>query len=240
MKLYSSKGIIFRTLKYSETSIICDIYTREKGLRSFIVSGVRSSKAGSKAAIYHHLNMVELVSYDQDPDKLSRISEIRLLHHYQMINTQVVISSIAIFLLEVCRQSIKEREANPELFDFLENWFLYLDQKNNYHSCGHMLFLLELSHELGFGPMNNYHTSTAYFEMMEGSFTSTPAPEYSLNLDESQALSTLLKTQRHDLHTISIPKSVRDSLTNQLVLYYRLHISDFRELHSLEVLRAVL
>ena len=114
MKVYSTEGIIFRVLKYSETSIICDIFTREKGLRSYIVSGVRTTKAGHKAAIYRPLNIVNLVSYDMEHDKLARITEISLSVHYQNINIDVIISSIAIFMLEVCRNAIKEREANEE------------------------------------------------------------------------------------------------------------------------------
>lgn len=240
MKIYTSKGIIFKTLKYSETSIICDIYTREKGLRSFIISGIRTSKAGSKAAIYQHLNLIELISYDQDADKLARIKEIRLDHHYKFINTQVVISSIAIFVLEVSRNAVREKEANIELFDFLEEWLLYLDRKPNIHPCIHLLFMLQLSNELGFGPMNNYTTKSCYFDMMEGLFSDNIIPEYSLNMEESAAFKSLLQISRPQINDISISKSLRDSMTDHLITYFRLHVSGFKELNSLEVLRSVL
>lgn len=240
MKIYTSKGIIFKTLKYSETSIICDIYTREKGLRSFIISGIRTSKAGSKAAIYQHLNLVELISYDQDADKLARIKEIRLEHHYQFINSQVVISSIAIFMLEVSRNAVREKESNVELFDFLEDWLLYLDSRPNAHPCIHLLFMLQLSNELGFGPMNNYSPKSCYFDMMEGSFSDNIIPEYSLNMEESTAFTSLLAVGRAQIYDISISKTLRDMMTDHLITYFRLHISGFRELNSLEVLRSVL
>ncbi|MBL0101072.1 MAG: recombination protein O N-terminal domain-containing protein [Saprospiraceae bacterium] len=110
MKLYSSSGIIFRTIKYSETSIICDIYTREKGMKSFIVSGVRTARSGSKAAIYRHLNIVNIIAYEQESDKLARIKEISLQYHYKLINTDVILSSMAIFMLEVCRNAIREKK----------------------------------------------------------------------------------------------------------------------------------
>lgn len=127
MKIYTSKGIIFKSLKYSETSIICDIYTREKGLRSFIISGVRTSKAGSKAAIYQHLNLVELISYDQDADKLARIKEIRLDHHYQYINTQVVIFFYCHFYARGESKCSERKGSKYRVVDFLENWLIYLD-----------------------------------------------------------------------------------------------------------------
>ncbi|MBC7884609.1 MAG: DNA repair protein RecO [Saprospiraceae bacterium] len=240
MKLYTSKGIIFRTIKYSETSIICDIYTREKGLRSFIASGVRTTKAGSKAAIYQHLNLVEIISFDQNSDKLSRIKEIKLDHHYRLINAHVVTSSVAIFMLEVSRNAIKEREPNSVLFDFLEEWLIFLDGCLTIHPCMHLIFMLELSNELGFGPMNNYNQSSSCFDMMEGTFSESISHEYSLNEDESEVFKNLLEVNRTSVSKITINKSVRNTITDHLITYFRLHISGFRELNSLEVLRCVL
>lgn len=241
MKIYSSTGIIFRTLKYSESSIICDIYTKEKGLRSFIVSGVRSAKSGSKAAIYRHLNIVNLISYDQDNEKLARIKEISLHHHFQRINVDVVLSSMAIFILEVCRNAIKEKEANPDLYQFLEDWFVYIDNDFKISPIAHLLFMSELSIWLGFGPMDNHASQTPYFDMMEGLFCDYHGnSEYILDSADSQALYQICQADRNTLNNIHLLKSERDRLTNNLLMFYKLHIPGFRDLNSLDVLRSVL
>lgn len=241
MKIYDSPGIIFRTIKYSETSIICDIYTKEKGLRSFIVSGVRSSKAGSKAAIYRHLNIVDIVTYDTENEKLARIKEISLHHHFQKINTDVIISSMAIFILEVCRNAIKEKESNPDLYHFIQEWLIYLDSENPISPVTHLLFMAELSTWLGFGPMDNHSGKTPYFDMMEGIFCDYHGgSEYILDGDDSIILYKLCQSDRTTIKEIKLLKMERDRLTDNLLRFYKLHIPGFRDLNSVDVLRSVL
>ena len=241
MKVYSTEGIIFRVLKYSETSIICDIFTREKGLRSYIVSGVRTTKAGHKAAIYRPLNIVNLVSYDMEHDKLARITEISLSVHYQNINIDVIISSIAIFMLEVCRNAIKEREANEELYLFLTEWLVFLDKKEQFNPSLHLLFIVEMSAYLGFGPMKNHSSSRPYFDMLEGMYCDYHAgSEYILDGTSSKTFHDLSLTNRSSIGQLAISKPDRAALTDNLIKYYQLHISGFRDLNSLDVLRNVL
>ena len=43
--MYSqTKGIVLSSVKYSESSIICKVYTAKLGLQSYIVNGVRKRK----------------------------------------------------------------------------------------------------------------------------------------------------------------------------------------------------
>ena len=46
--LLKTRGIVFRAIHYSETSLIVDIYTEERGLQKYIISGVHSPKARVK------------------------------------------------------------------------------------------------------------------------------------------------------------------------------------------------
>jgi DNA repair protein RecO (recombination protein O) len=240
MKVYETKGIIFRTLKYSESSIICDIFTLEKGLRSFIVSGVRTSKSGSKAAIYQPLNIIEVISYDVESDKLARIKEIRLAHHYRLLNTSVLHSAIAIFILEVSRQSIKEREANEVLYQFLEHWFIFLDDEQNYHPSAHLLFLVELSLELGFGPLDTFDDALPYFDLVEGIFTLKYENVHVMPADVSLNLRKILAMNKCQLPELKLKTEERDMLLSYLIQFYKLHVSGFKDLNSLSVLKAVL
>ena len=145
MSLFKSIGIVFRSVKYSETSLILEVFTREKGMRSFIVSGVRSSKSKNKASLYQHLNILDLVAYDKD-NKLARIKECGIEYYYQRLSYDVVRSSIGLFLLEVCKNAIKEKEENIELFDFIYERLKLLDSDTPQNfGLFPIKFLLELS-----------------------------------------------------------------------------------------------
>jgi len=240
LKLYNSNGIIFRTIKYSETSIICDIYTKEKGLRSFIVSGVRSSKSKNKANVYQHLNLVDIIAYEQDQDKLSRIKEIRPYHHFEHLNFQVVKSSVALFILEVCRNVIKEKEANEELYHFLEEWILYIDQCAKLNPLLHLKFMAELTSFAGFEPMMNGSVDNKQFDLQNGVFCpSSEVNKYAMNMETSYHFHQLMACKREDLHNLSLDKIQRNQLLEDIMMYYKLHVSGFRDLLSLEVLRNI-
>src|SRR5580700_1042763 len=47
--IHKTKGIVLRTVKYGETSVIVSIYTELFGLQSYIINGIRTSskKKGS-------------------------------------------------------------------------------------------------------------------------------------------------------------------------------------------------
>jgi DNA repair protein RecO (recombination protein O) len=53
-KLHKTKGLVLRTVKYGETSIIVTIFTELFGVQTYLVNGVRSSskKGAGKAGLF--------------------------------------------------------------------------------------------------------------------------------------------------------------------------------------------
>ncbi len=239
MALFKSIGIVFRTVKYSETSLILDIFTREKGMRSFIVSGVRSSKAKNKASLYQHLNILDLVAYDKD-NKLARIKECKFEHYYQRLAFDVVRSSIGLFLLEVCKNSIKEKEENIELFDFIYQRLTILDSDAPQNlGLFPIKFLLELSQYIGFKPYDNHDIKNPFFDLYNGRFIPEMTEKYVSNKEVSSGIAIINKTEINQLTTLTIHKNLRNQIIDDLIIYYRLHIEQFKDLKSLEVLRTI-
>lgn len=240
MQLFTSEGIVFRTVKYSETSIICDIYTREKGLRSFIISGARTARSANKGVAFRPPNLIEITAYDHpDDNKLNRIKEVSFAHFYRVVNMDVVVSSVATFMLEVCRNAIREKEPNQAMFDFLKAWFVRVDDKDSYHPCLHLDFMVELSGLLGFGPFPDHSEEKPYFDMLEGTFSGMPGSgENWLDRDDSMLLAHLQADGGRISRQVS--RTDRNRLAAQLIKYYKLHLPGFRDLLSLEVLASVL
>ena len=242
MKTFQSTGIIFRRIKYSETSLIVDIFTKGKGIRSFIFSGVRKAKAKVSAAMIDHMNIVNIIAYDKDNDKLARVKEIHLEYPYRNLTTDVIKSSLGIFLLEMTRDCIQEKEPNEELFEFITEWYKYLDRCEHQLSCFHLMYLLGLSRFLGFEPMNDFDEETrTQFNLMDGNFVHiSNTSKYLLPVERSIFIRQLLKADMKQLEYIRIPRGVRDALLKDIIKFYRLHIDNFREPKSLPVIQAVL
>jgi len=183
------------------------------------------------------MNQVQIVAYDKRGDGLARIKEISMAHHYTGIPFEILRSSIGVFILEVCRNVIREHEANFELYQFIEKTFLQLDKEDISYATFHIEFLLALSEFIGFAPMNNYSQSLNYFHLMNGQFESQSDGAYTLSPELSAYMHNLLS---HHNQPLSIPKSCRLQLLNALMTYYKLHMDSFREIKSLAVLSEVL
>ena len=161
--LIKTRGIIFRSIKYSETSIITDIYTEEKGLRSFIISGVRSKKAKVSASLLQVMTLVDLVAYFREDKDLHRIKEINVEYVYISLPFDIVKGAVGLFMVELARKTIKESEENHKLFTFLFEAFRLLDTTENPVSNFHLSFMVELSGFLGFMPSGEYSEKSPFF-----------------------------------------------------------------------------
>lgn len=238
MSLEKYSGIVFKSIPYSETSFILDIYTRSNGLHSYIVSGVRKRKSKSNAGLYKPMSLIDFVAYYGTSQKLFRIKEAKYSKIYQSITTDVIKSTIAMFMIDLCRHTIKEKESNPELFDFIQNRFLILDEAEKIPSDYHLSFALHLSNYLGFCPMDNYHKEDQpYFDLERGVFIADPtAVKLYLGLEEAEYLSSLLK---QDYSLISPTRELRQKLLDKLIQYYQLHVEGFGNLPSLEVFKTI-
>lgn len=239
--LIKTKGIVLRTIKYGETSIICDIYTYERGLRSFIVNGVRKPKAKIHPSLFQLMSLLDLVIYDKASKSLNRIKEVKAHRFYSDIPFNVLKSSIGTFIVEVCQKSIKEKEQNIELFEFLEDWLLYLDQCKKGLSKLPLLFMIELAQVLGFRPNNNYSEIKTCFNLLEGSFEAQNLTEiHSLDIPNSKNLSALLQYQKENIDQFSLGRNERKRLLNALIKFYQCHVQNFTGLNTVKVLEEVL
>lgn len=239
--IYTTEGIVLRSFKYKESSMIADIFTQDQGLRSYVVSGVRSKKSIGKANTFYPLNIVELTAYPAQEDKLARIKEINYAHIYQHLNLDVIPTAVGTFLVEICRKSIKEKEPNLELYSYLKQMFMVLDSGQANLKSFHIKFLLGLSSHLGFSPYDNYSQELPIFDLQEGLFvTDKLVKSRLLSRSVSHNIHRLLITPVQDLHQLEINSSERDHLLEGLLRFYTFHIPNFGEIKSLDVLRTIL
>src|SRR4051812_33656990 len=127
--LHKTRGIVFHVTPYAESSVVAKIYTEQLGLQSYLVNGVRSKKAKIKSGLLQPLSLLDMVVYHKDRGGLQRIKELRQATggQFSTIPFDVVKSSVVIFINEVLYKSVKEEEANPQLFDFIFHALQLLD-----------------------------------------------------------------------------------------------------------------
>lgn len=224
-----TSGVVLSSLKYKETSIIVKIFTRELGLKSYLVNGVRTQGKGSKMALYQPLTLVDLVVYDKENTGLQRISEAKLKHPFQRIPFDFQRTSVALFMTEVIGRSIYENYQNELLYDFLEESVTALDQKEVNLAHFPIVFLIEQARFLGFGP------DEASLFLSESKNQPFSKPEL-LELDTY--LNQLLKEGY--LSPAKINGVLRRKLLDFLLEFYSEHLDNSSPLKSLQVLRQLI
>ncbi len=237
--LVKTSGIVFRAVKYSETSIITDVYTRDLGMQTYIVNGVRSARSKTGAALFQVMSLVEVVVYHRDDRKMHRVKEIRAAHVYQRLPFDVRRSAVGMFMAEIARKTIRESEPNAPLFDFLFDSFCFLDSTQEPFANLHLHFLIGLSAHLGFLPGGDFTPETPVFDMQEGTFTHSATQIHCMDEEQSWLLYQLLCCEREQCHIVVLQHAQRRRLLQSLLTFYRLHIESLPEIRSHEILHEV-
>ena len=243
--IHKTKGIVLKCVKYGDTSIITTIYTELFGLQTYIVKGVRKpSKRGSNNANnFLPAAILDLQVYHNEQKQIQFIKEFQWSFLYNNIYYDVVKNAVAMFAIEILQHSIKQPEANPDLFYFIEESFIALDESNATITANFPLyFALKLGEQLGFSIEGNYTEHTPILDLQEGYYSKeTPIHPYFIEGNLSAATTDIINTKMvKDLVYLKFNKAIRRQLIEYYIQYFSLHIANFIELKSLDVLKEVL
>lgn len=237
--LCSTRGILFHRINYSESSVIAKIYTEKFGLRTYLVRGAKKPKSG-KQRYLQPLALLDLEVYEKEKSEIQNIKEIRFEKIYKSLTTDIVKSSLLLFINELLYKAIREEESNRELFQFIRNGLILLDESETYLNF-HLSFAIQLTKFLGFYPKNNYSGNRTFFHLEEGEFQpKSTTDELQLNPRLGRDLSEILKVPLEDHATLQLSNQQRISLLAAMIRFYELHLPGFRNIKSHQILREVL
>lgn len=235
--LTKAEGIVLKTTKYSESSVIASVFTRQGGLKSFIVSGVRSTKNKAKGNIFQALQILELDYYDHPTKSIYRIKEYRPAHIYIHLYTDMIRQSIAVFALEAVSKCIVEHEQNEPLYDFFKQFLLDIESQKIALKTAPQYFLIQICNILGFQPFSDAeYEEKPYFNFEAGTFEKEIAFQQ-IVLDRKE---TLLFYQFLNNDTSQFNKNDRLKIIEILLVYLKIHLPNFKNFTSLEIIKQLL
>ena len=234
--LVKTKAIVISSLRYQEKSLIVKCFTQSDGLKSYFVqSAFSGKKSNQKIAYFQPLTILEIEASHKNKGTLEHFKEIKLATAYQTINTDVIKSTIVIFLSEILHNCIKEEEKNESLFTFLETALLWLDTHEE-TSNFHLILLLEITKFLGFYP-DVSEIENNFFEMKDGIFS--PFLGTSCLTQHETHLFKKLISLKFDSNQKVFAGIERQILLKILLDYYTIHLDGFKKPKSLDVLKEV-
>ena len=242
---HKTKGIVLRTVKYGETSLIATIYTELFGIQSYMVNSVRTStrKGPGKANLFQPGAILELVLYHNEMKNLQRLKEFKWGYLYEHIHFNIFKNAVALYMVELLVKIIKQPEPNEALYNFIEDAFMHLDKADDIVVANFSLFFtLHLATFFGFGIQDNYWEGSRYLNFQEGQFThELPAHQHYLDEPFSGITSQLLRTRQPDeLRELKLHREARRHLLQSYLIFYAIHIQDFGMMKTLPVLQEVL
>jgi DNA repair protein RecO (recombination protein O) len=234
--LVKTKAIVISSLKFQEKSLIVKCFTLSNGLKSYFVRDAFSNrKASQKIAYFQPLSILEIEAVHKNKGTLENFKEIKMAVPFQTIHTDLVKSTMVMFLSEMLHYSIQEEEKNESLFVFLETALTWLDHHDEISNF-HLILLLETTKYLGFYP-DVSEIDLLYFDMNDGVFTLFHGigslTEHETNLFK-KLIDLKFDNDQKVFHVIE-----RQILLKILIDFYSFHLDGFKKPKSLEVLKEV-
>lgn len=242
--LHKTRGLVLRTIKYGETSIICTVFTEVFGVQSYIIQGVRGSNPKqNRAGLLQPGNLLDLVVYQKPQQSLQRIKEFQPAFIYYTIQEKISKNCIAMFSVELLLRLLPEHAPIPELFEFCFEYFSSLDNAEvskigNYP----VFFLITCSNMLGYTITGRHTGETPHLNLREGGFSQLlPTERPFATDDDAQMLDKLLRVAAiKDVATVDMNGASRFRLLDWLLAFMHNHTQHMGEIRSLTVLRTVL
>lgn len=234
--LVKTKAIVISSLKFQEKSLIVKCFTLSNGLKSYFVRDAFSSrKASQKIAYFQPFSILEIEAVHKNKGTLENFKEIKSAVPFQSIHTDIVKSTMVMFLSEMLHYSIQEEEKNEQLFLFLETALTWLDHHDEISNF-HLILLLEITKYLGFYP-DLSDIDLPFFEINEGIFTafhnSNALSEHETSLFK-KLIDLKFDNSQKIFHVIE-----RQILLKILIDFYSSHLEGFKRPKSLNILKEI-
>ena len=231
-----TKAIVLRNTNYGESSVISKMYTREFGVRTYILQSIRKGKSAIKPSMIQPLSLVDLDIYEKPNSSINRIKELKNNPLLMDIQDSVPKKTVALFLLELLNQCIVEEQYEEELFDFIAAQIIFLEREP-LNALFPIYFMLRLTYYLGIEPQGEFSIDTPYLSLEEWIFLEQSGVS-TVSKEISELISLLANNSNWSL--ISINSDLRREGLNQLIKYYQYHITKNKKMKSVEILSELL
>ncbi len=236
----STKAIVLHQIKYSDSGIVVQLFSRKFGRISCLIKGLRSRNSGKHNSLFQPMSILEMEIYYKESRDMQIMKDFSSSYSPADVYSDIRKSSVALFLGEVLTSVLREESPNIALFDFLENSIIYFDNCSQDYANFHLTFLAGLSSYLGFEPAKPVSHDNKYFDMLNGSFIQYPPAHGNYAGPEiSDILAALFSSSYENMDKIMLTGAVRNEVLETLMKYFSIHLPGLRRINSLMVLKEV-
>lgn len=235
-----TRGIVLRSVRFGESSLIVDVLTKSSGRVSFMVHIPKTSKGKIKKQYFQPMTLLDFEYDFRQRSNLQRIKDVRVSLPYSSIPIDPAKSCISLFLSEFIYYATRNEQENPTLFTYVSTSLEWLDNAYEDFANFHLVFMMRLGKFLGFHPFLEDFTPGCFFDLRNGCFTlSMPLHTDFLNAVDAGHLYNLMRMNFDTMKLFKLSHDDRNRITEIVLRYYKLHLPNMPELQSFDILREV-
>lgn len=234
--LVNTPAIVLSVIKYGEADLIARLFTRELGMQSYMLKGIRKSRKGKlRTSFFQPLTQLEITSQHKGKGNLEYIKEARVTPNYSSLHTDIIKSSITMFFSEVLSQILTEQPSDQDVYDYIATAFLVLDSSD--HNANFSIkVLLDLTAFMGF-QIDLETAHHPYFNLIDGNFDTNGMLPHHATIEESDLIKQFLGTKFDNIQQIKMNRDQRNSVLNLVIDYFQIHLHVFKKPTSLDILK---
>lgn len=235
-----TRAIVLHTIRYNDESIIANLLTADQGCVGMMVRISRSKRAAVKHSLFQPLMILDIEWNHKPKASLQRPQMVQAVYPFTSLPFSPTKMGIGLFVAEVLYHAVKNEPDTHAIFEYTMRSIEWFDMCEDGFANFHLVFLLHLTHFLGFMP-NAYEARPGYYFDLRGAcFTrqQPPHPDF-LSPTDASLVPKILRMRYSNMRFFHFSGAERSRLLQHIETFYRLHIAGFPELKSLDVLREV-
>lgn len=237
--MVKGEGIILRTVKFGDSSLIADIFTEEYGLKSFVLQSARKAKSQFAPAAIQIMAQVQIDFYDNQNGALHRVKELKLVRFWEKIPLDYPRRAIGLFICEVTYLSLHKFQIDSLLYRQITAVLDFLDTKEPYLDL-HIWYLIQLANHEGISLVdmsigNSRKLQNDYSALKTFSPLNTQTQRHELD----EKIVALAYKGLPEMETVYFSNSERKEVLQKLIQHFIEHFDRFDRLKSISVLHDV-
>jgi len=234
---HKTQAIVLSTINYNDKYLLASVYTNQFGRVTYMVPKSKSKSAKIRKSLFSPLTLLDMETEHQPSRDVQRIKEAHILSPLYSISSNMTKTSLALFLSEFLSRTLRDTDEYHIIFQYLSDSIQILEESEKGLANFHLVFILKLTRFLGFYPNLESYSEGDYFDMLNGIFVNRqPLHNHYVNRVDSKALSLLARINYENMHYFKFSRQERRNIINRMIEYYRIHLHDFQDLKSLDVL----
>ena len=149
--LLESKGLVLKVFPYSNTSVICNIFTDHYGKLTFMVKGIRKPKK-PLLSIIQPFNLIELQYYYKQDRGIQLIKDADIVISFEKLRTQFSTIVIGSTILNIINKIFEKEYSNDIIFRLIYKTLNKLSSNDHNNKIFFIFFIFHLNKQLGFMP----------------------------------------------------------------------------------------